>query len=260
MISWESMPVTLDEAIAFCIQELRQPRVNHYGYDLHPPNLAYHLAYELGRTSFDSDEQASRIFPVISDACWELCRRGLLRPGTNRRHGQSVDSGGYSLTQAGREGLAKIDETALQILQPGALAQTLVVYSNRFGDGFLQKAQEAIRCRDCGAWLASCAMAGAAAEAVLLATAIAKRGDEEKALKEYLGVNGRRATINFIGGQLQGHMQEQLRIFAGIISLWRDDAAHGLLSVLTAANAEESLRQLLHMCQWFEKHWAQLTA
>lgn len=164
------------------------------------------------------------------------------------------------LTQAGREGLAKIDETALQILQPGALAQTLVVYSNRFGDGFLQKAQEAIRCRDCGAWLASCAMAGAAAEAVLLATAIAKRGDEEKALKEYLGVNGRRATINFIGGQLQGHMQEQLRIFAGIISLWRDDAAHGLLSVLTAANAEESLRQLLHMCQWFEKHWAQLTA
>jgi hypothetical protein len=69
------------------------------------------------------------------------------------------------------------------LAQPGSLAVTLSGYRGRYGDGFHQRSQEAIKCRNAEAWLGCCAMTGAAAESVLLALAIAKAGNEEDVLK-----------------------------------------------------------------------------
>ncbi|TPN28356.1 hypothetical protein FKO01_21795 [Mesorhizobium sp. B2-3-3] len=145
------------------------------------------------------------------------------------------------------------------LLQPGSLATTLASYRNKFGAGFHQRSQEAIRCRNAEAWLACCAMAGAAAESILLALAIAKAGDEDMVLAEYSKTGGRQKVINLIVGQSSGHVQSTLKNFAGIISLWRDEASHGKESLLETANADEALRQLLHMCQWTSKEWDSLT-
>jgi hypothetical protein len=117
-----------------------------------------------------------------------------------------------------------------------------------------------IRCRSAEAWLACCAMVGAAAESVLLAVAIQKEGDEEQVLRTYRSTRGRQAVLNMIEGQAIAPTRNMLTTFAGIVSLWRDDAAHGWASPIGTANGDEALRQLLHMCQWVDREWENLTA
>jgi len=102
-------------------------------------------------------------------------------------------------------------------------------------------------------------MTGAAAESVLLALAIAKTGDEAAILKAYGRAGGRQQVLNLIVGQASGPRREILKTFSGIISMWRDEAAHGRSTPLGTANADEGLRQLLHMCQWVDREWDELT-
>jgi hypothetical protein len=188
-----------------------------------------------------------------------LCRRGIVRPGITRIDAQAVPEGGYSLTVAGRATLQNLDQTTILIAQPGALATTLAGYGDRFGDGYRQRALEAIKCRNAEAWLACCAMVGAAAESILLSLAIAKTSDEPHILRLYSQATGRSRVLNLIVGQATAARRDTLTTFAGIISLWRNEAAHGQASTLGTANADESLRQLLHMSQWVAQEWASLT-
>jgi hypothetical protein len=102
-------------------------------------------------------------------------------------------------------------------------------------------------------------MTGAAAESVLLALAIAKTGDEAHVLRTYRQSNGRQRVLNLIVGQVPQPRRDTLTIFSNIISMWRDEAAHGQVTLLGTANADEALRQLLHMCQWVEREWVTLT-
>jgi hypothetical protein len=193
------------------------------------------------------------------DAAWELCRRGLVRPGVKNINEQSVNETGYSLTEAGRAALPNIDSAHILVMQPGSLAATFATFKPRFGEGFMQRSSEAIRCRNAEAWLGCCAMAGAAAESILLAVAIAKTRDEQRVIRTYGHTGGRGKVLKMITGQLDQYRRDQLTTFTNIISLWRDEAAHGRATPLGTANADETLRQLLHMSQWVDREWANLT-
>jgi hypothetical protein len=253
----------LDEAIAIFIELLRTQRAGNYGYDLYARTGAEAAALRLHPHAHQRDrlELAMReLSPLFYEAAWELCRRGIVRPGVRRTGEQAVEEGGYSLTVAGRAALQDLDAATILLAQPGSLAATLAGYQNRFGGGFHQRAFEAIKCRNAEAWLACCAMVGAAAESVLLALAIAKTGDEEQVLRTYRHARGRQAVLNLIIGQANAPMRNTLTTFAGIVSLWRDDAAHGQASPIGTANADEALRQLLHMCQWVNREWGNLIA
>jgi hypothetical protein len=151
-----------------------------------------------------------------------------------------------------------MDVTGILLAQPGSLAATLAAYSDRFGKGFHQRALEAIKCRNAEAWLGCCAMVGAAAESVLLTIAITKVGNEDEVLAIYRQARGRQKVLNLVVGQANAQRRDTLTTFSAIISLWRDDAAHGQASPLGTANADEALRQLLHMCQWVDREWDQL--
>lgn len=250
----------LDEAIAFTFDMLRRGHAGNYGYDLYPPVIADAAAAKLHPTDHQIRNKASReLSPIFMDAAWEICCRGYVRPGVKIVLGQAVPDGGYSLTALGREGLNELDEASILVAQPGALSATLMEFGSRFGRGFRQRAAEAIKCRDTQAWLGCCAMAGAAAESILLAIAIAKTRDEDLVLNEYRAASGRTRVLNKIVGQANGNRRNALTTFAGIISLWRDEAAHGRASPISAANANEALRQLLHMCQWVDAEWEALT-
>ena len=155
---------------------------------------------------------------------------------------------------------AALDRATILLAQPGSLAAALAGYRPRFGDGFHQRALEAIKCRNVEAWLACCAMAGAAAESVLLALAIEKVGDEEQVLRTYRQSSGRQRVLNLVVAQANAVRRDTLTTFSGIISMWRDEAAHGRSTPLGPANADEALRQLLHMCQWVDREWENLTA
>jgi hypothetical protein len=252
--------MNLDEAIAILLELLQNNRAGAYGYELYARRGAEEAALRKRVPQFEMEPAITELSPIFYEAAWELCRRGIVRPGIRMAGAQAVEEGGYSLTVAGRAALEDLDPTTILIAQPGSLAAALTGYRARFGDGFHQRAQEAIRCRDAEAWLACCAMAGAGAESVLLALAIEKEGDEGKVLKAYSQAGGRQKVLNLIVGQANAARRDTLTAFTGIISMWRDEAAHGRATALGTANADEALRQLLQMCQWVDREWANLTA
>jgi hypothetical protein len=53
-------------------------------------------------------------------------------------------------------------------LQPDALSTMFGKFRTRLGEGYYQRSQEAIKCRNADAWLAACAMVGAAVESIRL--------------------------------------------------------------------------------------------
>jgi hypothetical protein len=84
----------------------------------------------------------------------------------------------------GAQGAAESRRDDFVSTEPQRFAQMLAPYIKRFGPGFHERAQEAVRCYGAHAYLAWCAMCGASAESILLAAAIAKRG-EQQVLKTY---------------------------------------------------------------------------
>lgn len=251
----------LDEAIAILLAELRAGRTAAYGYDLYSRKGAEVAAAQLHPDNRERVQRATReLSSLFMEAAWQLCLRGIVRPGVTHEGAQAVPDGGYSLTEAGRAMLPNLDATAILLSQPGSLAATLQGYSGRFGAGFIQRAMEAIKCRNAQSWLACCAMVGAAAESILLRVAIAKTNDENAVLTAYRRAGGRQAVLNLIVGQATPQRRDTLTTFASIISLWRDEAAHGQSSPISTANADEALRQLLHMCQWVDAEWQNLMA
>jgi hypothetical protein len=253
----------LDQAIAMLIEMLRTGNAGDYGYDLFPQKgarRAAEQAFPQQHQTHERELRARELSPLFYEAAWELCRRGIVRPGVRQSNEQSVPEGGYSLTVAGRAALQNLDPATVLLAQPGSLAGAFAGYRARFGEGFHQRSLEAIKCRNAEAWLACCSMAGAAAESILLAVAVAKTGNEEEVLGLYRRANGRQNVLNAVVGQAAGNLRTTLSTFAGIISLWRDEASHGQASPLGTANADEALRTLLHMCQWVNQQWDALTA
>lgn len=173
---------------------------------------------------------------------------------------QAISEGGYCLTSFGREWLKTVNRADFVLLEPGALGQVLAGYRTRFGDGYYQRSQEAIRCRRAEAWLACYAMVGAASESILLKLATVKTGNEENVLNIYGRRDGRRNVIKLLTGKASNNLANSLNTFMGLLGYWRDDAAHGQLSAIEIANADEALRQLLHLSQWADKNWDQLIA
>ncbi len=249
----------LNEAIAFILNSLVDGKAASFGYDVYPEFLADLYAQNMVASGMERTELADRIAPVLNDASWELTRRGYLRPGPIGKAQTLAPYHGYSLTASGRNAVKSLDLDSLALLQPGSLSAALGSYRRLYGESFFQRSQEALKCRNAEAWLACCAMAGAAGEAIMLTVALAKTKDEDRVRKDYNGAGGRQKISNLITGHLPDWQKNSFKSLTGIISHWRDEAAHGAATTLTTANADDALRQLLNMCQWTEKYWAELT-
>jgi hypothetical protein len=102
-------------------------------------------------------------------------------------------------------------------------------------------------------------MCGAAAESILLPAAIAKTRDEVGILKSYRTVNGRQKVTDTVVGQARKPIDEQFRSATGLLSYWRDDAAHGLASTITEIESHEALARLLRFAQFVTDNWDELT-
>ena len=119
-------------------------------------------------------------------AAWELCRRGILRPGVRQYQEQATPGGsagdGYSITPFGRQWLAEATQDDFVPTEPERFGQMMACYRERFGKAFQERAQEAIRCYGAHAYVACCTMCGAAAEAILLTIAIGKEEERYRVL------------------------------------------------------------------------------
>lgn len=215
-----------------------------------------------------SDQQGAielrmrEVSPHFFAAAWELCRRGVIRPGIRTLDSQSTDAGsagcGYSVTPFGRTWLAEGHADDFVPTEPERFGRLLSPYENRFGPGFHERAQQAIRCYGAHAYLACCAMCGAAAESILLSIAIAKTGDESVVLKEYRAANGRTKIETLILGKARQGLQNGLRAYTELLKYWRDESSHGMASKINDEHAYTSLAMLLRFAQFSNDNWQEL--
>lgn len=258
-----------EDALLLIVQWLREgspSRYSNYGYDVYIPNvIRWHLIRTNPRLNDNEYERETRLddlYPVFVDAAWELCRRGVIRPGVSVHRAQTTDDGsggsGYSVTAFGRQWLQEGTEDTFVPTEPARFAQMIAPFKERFGSGFHERAQEAIRCYGAHAYLACCAMCGAAAESVLLTTAIAKDGDEARVLAAYSTVSGRRRLENVLIGQADDRIKRDFQGLTGLIKYWRDEAAHGKASQISDNEAYTSLAMLLRVAMFVNSNWGEL--
>jgi hypothetical protein len=251
--------------IVHWFKENRPGELSHYGYDVYLPNLIrWYLRSQAKSGQSEEDKQLKAVFPVFADAAWELCRRGILRPGVREYRAQATEDGsagsGFSLTPFGTMWITKEGEDLFVPTEPERFAEMLAPFKLRFGPGFHERAQQAIRCYGAHAYLACCAMCGAAAESILLAIAIAKTNDEAAVLKKYTAANGRVKVEDIIIGQATEHIKREFRGLTELLKYWRDEAAHGKTSNISDNEAYTSLAMLLRYALFAHTSWEQLTS
>jgi hypothetical protein len=177
---------TVDGALADLISWLRnrierQPNgdgrsLEPYGFDLYHDFLQAKLnTYPIS----PADAQIVRAKLPYLDAIWDLCGRGILRPGAVFFDGgRSVAVGNhFALTPYGIRWLQNPGISDANPMEYTRFAQLLARHDARFGDAYRLRASEAVRCYEGHTYFASCAMCGAGAESVLLALATAKIGE-----------------------------------------------------------------------------------
>lgn len=249
------------------IREKPSPEYPNYGYDIYLSNVIRWYLRESGerQPGHSNSIQLSieKLWPTFVAAAWELCRRGVIRPGVRQLNTQSTDDGsageGYSVTPFGVQWAAEADQDDFVPTEPQRFSQMLAPYFKRFGPGFHERAQEAVRCYGAHAYLACCAMCGASAESILLAAAITKR-DEDAILKTYASASGR----NRVQTDLLAHVPEALRKefnnLSVLLRYWRDEAAHGRSSGIADNEAFTSLALLLRLAKFVDENWKGLTS
>jgi hypothetical protein len=207
------------------------------------------------------DDLTDQHFQPFYDAAWELCRIGVLRPGEFAPRGWATDAGmfsgdTFSITQFGSAWLE--DASQRPLADPGRLAQVLQGFADRFGSGYAQRATEAVRTYRSANYLAACVMAGAAAESILLALAVAKTGDEAKVLVEYNTTGGRRRVTRRICAQVSAPLVTQFEAALLAVRHWHDGAGHATMTTISEVEAHSSLTDLLRLAQFAHDHWSEL--
>lgn len=254
-----------ENVIKFLIDWLRNPRptkYSSYGYEIYLPNLMREYCMEIMGYQ-EPEPYLKEISPVFYDCAWELCRRGILRPGVTHYSAQATASGasgdGYSITPFGRQWVEEADKDSFVPIEPEQVGKLLAKFREVFGEGYHQRSQEAVRCYGAHAYLASCALSGAAAESILLYLAIDLNGDENEVLKMYSQRSGRKKVENLIYGKLHGSIQKEFKRFLDLLKYWRDESAHGKVSHISDLEAFTSIALLLRFSNFVHDNWKNWT-
>lgn len=237
---------------------------SNYGYDIYLPNVirSFLQSQQIDSDRGDGHLRKQELSPVFYAAAWELCRRGIIRPGVKILDAQATTDGssgnGYSITPFGKQWLEESDKDSFVPTEPGRFAEMLKPLQSRFGPVFFERSQEAIRCYGAHAYLACCVMCGASVESILLATAIAKTNDQEGVLKEYATSRGRSRIENKIIGQSKEFIKREFSAYTSLLKYWRDKASHGKASKISDNEAYTSLALLLRFAMFVNDVWGDI--
>lgn len=256
-----------DDALQFVIHLLRNApanRLSHYGYGIYLPKVITEYVYEnegLLRNEQVGNRRIRELSPAFYAAAWELCRRGIMRPGITHFGEQATDSGGsgdgYSLTPLGESWLQEEHGEDYIPSDPNRFSQMLEPFQESFGRGYFERAKEAVKCYNANAFLACTAMCGAAAESILLAAAI-KMKPEEEVLSMYGGAGGRGRIEKLVFENANTYIKRTYPGFINVIKYWRDEAAHGQPSLISSDEAYTSPGILLRFSHFMRDHWREI--
>lgn len=152
-----------EDAFHFIVRVLRENLMpdmgSSYGYEVYLPNIIrYYLTSVSGLNRGEVDVHYRTVSPAFLTAAWELSRRGILRPGVKALGQQSTDEGsagaGFSVTLAGRKWLREAGQYDFVPIEPGRFSKLLDTFTPRFGTGFQERSQEAIRCYGANVYMA----------------------------------------------------------------------------------------------------------
>jgi hypothetical protein len=102
-------------------------------------------------------------------------------------------------------------------------------------------------------------MCGAAAESILLAVAIDRRGDTASVLKDYRAGGGRTRVERSLLGQVGEPVSSRFRMFTDLLNYWRDDGSHGVASTIDEPEAFDALSRLMRFAHFVSDQWTVLT-
>lgn len=255
-----------EDVTKLLIQWLRNPDhgdYGSYGYEIYLPALAAtHHRKQQGHSGFGDDQWFRAHSSLFYAAAWELCRRGILRPGVTEYQKQATADGasgnGYTITPFGREWLNEANDDFVPT-EPERFAQMLEPFRKRFGEGFHQRSQQAIRCYGAHAYLACCAMCGAAAESILLSAAISKTKDQNDVILKYRTTHGRKKVEDILIGQANQNIKEEFKGFNSLLKYWRDESSHGQVTNISENEAYTAIAMLLRFSLFVENNWKTLT-
>lgn len=264
------MPISLDEAINLLVAKLRDAP------DMDVPNADNRRRNDCDLWVIDAatdwwreqpghepnEEPPDIEIATFYDAAWELSRRGILRSGPafprGRYTGRS-DGEGYSLTVHGREWIAHYDQPGPFPVDSGRFAVLITPFAERFGQGFSQRANEAVGCYRALNYLACCAMSGAACESILLALAIEKKNDEPMVLNLYRRAGGRAKILSLLITNQTPRIGGAISTTSHLLSFWRDETAHGTATTVGEFEAHDAMSRLLRFAQFADAEWDAIT-
>jgi hypothetical protein len=260
----------LEDAIQYMIRYLREGGraaaggLPSYGYGFYLPNLMRAYASDTGTPQGQVEARLPPLSPVFYAAAWELCRKGIIRPGLREYGRQATGDGGsgngYTVTPFGETWIREAAQADYVPVEPGRFARMLADRGGQFGQGFVERSQEAVSAYNAHAYLACCAMCGAAAESLMLALAIEKSEDEQRVLRDYASAGGRgRIERALLQGQTP-QVEADFRRYTDLLKYWRDSASHGRAVHMTEAEAFSALILLLRFVIFAAEHREDLTA
>jgi hypothetical protein len=264
----KEIQVKLDDIEKFTIKLLREQDCSNYGYDVYLPNvIKRYISDELKITDstnsgIHSEEILRQLSPLFYNATWGLCVRGILRPGITMHGSQATEDGssgnGYSFTPFGEKWLSESDKDDYIPTAPDRFEEMIAPYKDLLGEGFYQRASEAIRCYGAHCYLACCSMTGAAVESIVLKLAIEREGDEDRVMDMYKRKNGRSMIENLLTRGKSSYIRNQYSGFSGLLKYWRDQSSHGMYTEINSTEAFTSLAILLRFCAFVEEQYSEL--
>ena len=244
--------VSFDDALDWIVRGIRldpevvslmpnDPNPAKFGYEVYLPKLSTSFLESrltpeerrdhTKRTAFLSKHR-KHVECAFAEVAWNLSLRNILRPGALHEGAQVTDAGnagfGFCLTETGRAWVAAraTQPEPAPLPSEGRATKLVQDLASVFGGGFLQRALECLLCYRTCAYFAACAMAGAAAESILLGLGFEVFG-EESTLAWYRRSRGRSELAKRLFSRLPAGIGDELTAYLGVISYWRDECSHG---------------------------------
>lgn len=263
-----TITITFQDAFDCLINHLQNPpglirKHNPAFYDVYLPRNWQIYLQERQNPRQGENPNESDLEPFY-EAAWELCRRGLLRPAyhyNEERKTILLDSPGkgYALTTYGKQWLEESKNLTHIPSDPDQFSKLISTFQDKLGPAFMERANEAIRSYQARANLSCCVMCGAAAEAIVLALAVAKSGDRETTERDYISRGGRGRVENALIGQQRSDIQDKFRSFTELLKYWRDASAHGRVVNISDIEAQVALNRLVLFAQFATDMWDNFT-
>lgn len=261
-----NISLNIEDISFFIIEALqRQKKIGSFGYDLYildAMRIYLRDVVEVGHSEIDQtlDDIDRKFGNEFLSAAWELCRFGILRPGSKKCRDQEVDGvQGFSLTPYGKNLIGTYDGNHVL---PGAYSRflnMLTPFQELFGNSYFQRAKEATRCYQAQLYLSCCAMSGAASESIVLSLGIRCFG-EAATLKIYYGSQGRKKLIDKILINKPSYVKTKFEGLMELLLYWRDESAHGKISHIDSDEAYIALSKLYRLSRFVEENIECLTS